>query len=92
MTSELVVTLTVEELERRIEGAVVRALAHAVPRAPANDGTTLLTIKEAAASLTVSTRTVGRMLSDGRLTPVRHGGRVVRVRQDELHRAGARRH
>jgi excisionase family DNA binding protein len=42
-----------------------------------------LTVKEAAAYLSVSEKTIRRMLVDGRLTPIRVG-RTVRIDRDEV--------
>ncbi|MDN4519606.1 helix-turn-helix domain-containing protein [Mycolicibacterium austroafricanum] len=44
----------------------------------------LLTINEAAALLRVHPRTVRRFIEDGRLPGYQLGGRVVRVRRDDL--------
>lgn len=45
----------------------------------------LTTVPKAAAAVDLSTRTIWRMLNDGRLTPYRlPGGRAVRVDLDEL--------
>lgn len=41
--------------------------------------TRLLTKQQAAAELTVSLRTIDRMLADGKLTPRRIGPRLVRI-------------
>lgn len=84
MSSDIVV-MSAEELERRIEAAVARGLAQAAPR-PVDEGSglpSLVPIADAAKFLRVTARTVSRMLSDGRLTPVRSGG-IVRVRRAQL--------
>lgn len=79
-----IVVMPVEELEARIEAAVARALAQATPRPADNGGLpSLVAIADAARFLGVTARTVSRMLSDGRLTPVRSGG-IVRIRRAEL--------
>lgn len=72
-----------DEVERRAELGAARALAQTAPQ-PVESGLPLLVpIPDAATFLRVTQRTVSRMLSDGRLTPVRSGG-IVRIRRAQL--------
>jgi len=85
MSSPQIAVLTREQLDELLDAAVARGAALVAPR-PAEEENRLkanVSIADAAEYLGVSLRTVSRMLSDGRLTPVRSGG-IVRIRRAQL--------
>lgn len=77
---QMLVTMTVTELEELLERAVRRAL-EAQPKAP--EPSPLITPKEAARLLKLSERQVQNLCADGKLPAVQVGTRW-RIRRDEL--------
>lgn len=74
VVERLLVTLTVAELDSRIERAVAKALAQAAPAlGRAADKRARLTTQETAAELRCSVRQVQRLMRSGKLTPIKLG-------------------
>lgn len=81
VADRLAVTLTVDELDARIEAAVARAFQSSMKRARVEaPQRPTMSVAEAARDLGVCAKTIGRWIADGRLQSVRIGGRRLVLR------------